>query len=94
MTEVLLPIPLTAPERGLIFGLRAIADSPLRHRLLEVVDRLIQIGQEPCCAEAQADGVPCASVHRQCDTCDGVFERVQALVELSFPRPAEKSQKI
>ena len=94
MTEVLLPVPLTAPERDLIFGLRAIADSPLRHRLLEVVDRLIEIGQEPCCAEAQADGVPCVSVHRQCDACAAVFERVQSLVELSFPRPAEGSQKI
>jgi hypothetical protein len=94
MTEVPLPVPLTAPERGLIFGLRAIADSPLRNRLLEVVEHLIQIGQEPCCAEAQADGVPCASVHRQCDACAAVFERVQALVALSFPRPAETAQKI
>lgn len=93
MTEVPLPIMLTAPERGLIFGLRAIADSPLRRRLLEVVGRLIEIGQEPCCAAAQADGAPCASVHSQCDACADTFERVHALVELSFPRPAERSQK-
>lgn len=85
MTENLPAIPLTAPERNLILGLRAIADSPLRHRVLAVVDGLVRIGREPCCAEAQADGVPCDSVHSQCDACDGVFEQVESLVERNFP---------
>ena len=85
MTENLPAIPLTAPERNLILGLRAIADSPLRRRVLAVVDGLVRIGQEPCCADAQADGVPCDSVHSQCDSCDGVFEQVESLVESNFP---------
>ena len=93
MTENLLTIPLTASERDLIFGLRAICDSPLRRRVLGVVDGLVRVGQEPCCVRSQADGVPCDSVHSQCDACDSVFEKVESLVETYFPSPAAEPQK-
>jgi hypothetical protein len=85
MTEDRLAIPLTAPERDLIFGLRAVGDSPLRRRVFAVVDGLVRIAREPCCAESQADGVPCDSVHSQCEMCDGVLEKVETLVEKNFP---------
>jgi len=88
MTEDLLAIPLTAAERDLVRGLRVIDDSPLARRVLAVVHGLVRIAQEPCCAESQADGVPCGSVHSQCDACDEVFEKVEALVERSFPSRA------
>lgn len=94
MTEPFLAIPLSANERNLIFGLRAISDSPLRGRVLAVVDGLVRVGQEPCCVRSQADGVPCDSVHSQCDACGLVFEKVQSLVESFFPFPAAKPQKI
>jgi hypothetical protein len=85
MTEDLLAIPLTAFERQLISGLRSIAASPLRARLLAMFDGLVRIGQEPCCVESQADGVPCASVHGQCDACAAVHETIHALAETHFP---------
>jgi hypothetical protein len=34
-----------------------------------LLDRLLEVACEPRCAEAQADGVPCASVGGSCDTC-------------------------
>lgn len=39
---------------------------PARRSLL---DELLLLAAEPGCAESQADGVPCASVHTSCDQC-------------------------
>lgn len=30
---------------------------------------------ERCCAEAQADGVPCTELGRECETCERALER-------------------
>jgi tRNA U54 and U55 pseudouridine synthase Pus10 len=88
MTETPRSIPLTLPEQDLIRGLRDIADSPLKGRILAVIDELVRLGREPRCADAQADGVPCGCAQSQCETCHGAFERVDALVEQNFSTPA------
>jgi len=85
MTEQPLAIPLTPPERDLIRGLRAIPDSELKRRILDAVDDLIRIGQEPRCTDAQADGVPCGCSRSDCETCNSVFQRVTGLVDQNFP---------
>jgi hypothetical protein len=87
MTEPL-SIPLTTREHDLIRGLRDIADSRLKNRILAVMDDLVRLGQEPRCADAQADGVPCGCGQTQCETCNRVFERVDALVERGSPTRA------
>lgn len=85
MTEKRLSIPLTTPEHDLIRGLRDIPDSPLKSRILAAMNDLVRLGQEPCCTDAQADGVPCGCGQSQCDACDGALERVDALIETTFP---------
>jgi hypothetical protein len=88
MTETRLSTPLTTREHDLIRGLRDIADSRLKSRILTVIDDLVRLGQEPRCADAQADGVPCGCGQSQCETCSRVFERVDVLVERAFPTRA------
>lgn len=85
MTETRLSIPLTIPEVELIHGLRDIPDSPLKSRILAAMNDLVRLGLGPCCADAQADGVPCGCGQSQCDACDGALERVAALIETNFP---------
>ena len=89
MSDERCPIFLSAAERSLIFGLREIPESGRRARVLSVVDGLVRIAREPCCPESQADGVPCSSVHSQCETCARMLENVNALFAGSVPaRPA------
>ena len=88
MTEPTSAIPLTASERDLIRDLRAIPDSALKRRVLAAVDELIQLGCEPRCAEAQADGVPCGCARADCATCNRVTERVTTIVEGNSPTRA------
>ena len=83
MTETRPSLPLTARERDLIRGLRDIADSRLKNRILAVMDDLVRLGQEPRCADAQADGVPCGCGQVQCETCSRVFERVSEIANPS-----------
>lgn len=85
MTDQKIAIPLTSPERDLIYGLRAIPDSVLKRRILSLVDDIVRLGQEPRCVEAQADGVPCACADSNCETCIGVFERLSEIVDQASP---------
>lgn len=88
MIETPLPILLTAAERRLLFAFRAIPDSPLRVRVMALIEGLVHLAQQPTCADAQADGVPCDTVYGQCERCSRVFEQIHALVERSFPARA------
>jgi len=85
MSDERRPMSLSAAERSLIFGLREISEPEHRERVLTLVDGLVRIAREPGCAETQADGVPCGSVHSQCEDCARVSEKVQTLVAGSFP---------
>ena len=88
MTEQEVAIPLTNRERDLIHSLRAIPDSALKRRILGAVDDLVRLGEEPRCAEAQADGVPCGCSRSDCATCNRVTERLTAIVETNVPTRA------
>ena len=57
-SQPLVRVALTAPECDFIRGLRGLGESPLSRRVLAAIEGLIRIGQEPCCLDAQADGVP------------------------------------
>ena len=60
-----------------------------RPALIEEVIRFWESKGVPPCAEAQADGVPCPSIGRQCETCAQAIRALEdARVELTH-RPPE-----
>lgn len=61
--------PLTAEESALLARLREIAPGPMRTSLVALLMDLLAFAREPSCAAAQADGVPCDSVHSTCERC-------------------------
>jgi hypothetical protein len=67
-------VALTPSEMYLVAALRELPESPLRARVLDVIDQLVSFAREPRCHEQQGDGVPCANVHTACDQCARVFE--------------------
>jgi hypothetical protein len=76
---------LSPGERELVLALRAVPESPLRQRVMAFVAELCGFAAEPCCAEMQADGVPCTAAQASCDACrkvtaliDGLSHRLQA----------------
>ncbi len=60
---------LNREEWRLIQALRELPPSPLRARLVALIDELVDFVREPHCPEAQADGVPCENAQRSCDQC-------------------------
>jgi hypothetical protein len=62
-------VTLSAEEWSLVSGLRTVPDSPLKARLLTLVETLLHFVAEPKCAQMQADGVPCTSASAQCEEC-------------------------
>jgi hypothetical protein len=68
---------LHADERRLVETLRAIPPSALRERFTTLVAELADFVAAPSCAEAQADGAPCASSQTACDEC----QKMTALIE-------------
>jgi hypothetical protein len=85
MTERPIALALTPAESHLIHALRAIPESPVKSRILEIVNELVRIGEDPRCAEAQADGFPCACSSSQCELCNGVFQRLDAVSDSLLP---------
>lgn len=79
---------LTDAERQLVHALRAIPDSPLKSRILDIIQALVGVGANPRCAEAQADGFPCACADSRCELCNGVFRRLDAIAASAPPVPA------
>jgi hypothetical protein len=83
-THAPLHVALDDQEWHLLRELREIPPSPLRDRMLEVVDSLVAFVQNPGCPELQADGVPCLSPHTDCERCalvtgllDDLHERIR-----------------
>lgn len=60
---------LTPEERQLVEALREVPESPLRRKMVAVLQALFSFARDPRCAEAQADGVPCENPAAQCDQC-------------------------
>ena len=72
-------VTLSAEEWALVSALRALPESPLKARVAVLLDTLRAFIEEPRCAEMQGDGVPCSTVHAQCDQCVHVAEVIDAL---------------
>ena len=79
MTAPLVAASLTPSEYRLIQNLREVPETDLRTRVKALVDALVSIAREPRCAAQQADGVPCASVHVNCDQCSQVTRVLDGL---------------
>ena len=55
---------------------------------LEAIVRLWQSRGVAPCAQAQADGVPCPSIGRQCETCSMALEALEDIrAGAATPRP-------
>jgi hypothetical protein len=74
-------VALEDAEWHLLRELREIPPSPLRDRMLEVIEALVAFVQNPGCPEIQADGVPCKSPHTDCEGCAQVTGLLDALGE-------------
>ncbi len=70
---------LTKEEWGLVLSLREVPDSPLRGRLVSLLEELLEFAREPSCWKMQADGVPCGTAHVACDQCQKVMSLVEGL---------------
>ena len=76
-------VKLEDAEWNLVRELREIPPSPLRDRMLEVVDALVAFVQNPGCPEIQADGVPCQAPNADCERCaqvTGLLDDLRARV--------------
>jgi hypothetical protein len=70
---------LTTAEWHLVNALREVPESALRTRVNALVEALVELAREPKCPEHMADGVPCASVHANCDQCVQVTRMLEGL---------------
>ena len=70
---------LSPAEWRLVTSLREVPESALRARVNSLVEALIDLAKEPRCPEHMADGVPCASVHANCDQCVQVTRMLEGL---------------
>jgi hypothetical protein len=70
---------LLRSEIGLLRSLRERCGRWVVPELLGRIDRALQVADCPSCAEAQADGVPCASPSRECEQCCHSLDWVRSL---------------
>ena len=77
-----------AREALLIERLRADLPRDAQERFFQEFDHLLTIAAEPRCAEAQADGVPCATGESDCEACGRALawlERLRAQIAKTAP---------
>ncbi|MGE5715332.1 MAG: hypothetical protein ACM369_01680 [Acidobacteriota bacterium] len=79
MHQDLIPVSLTPAEYRLLMGLRDVPESSLKTRVKALIEALFRMAREPRCPEHQPDGVPCASVHANCDQCVEVTRMLDGL---------------
>ncbi len=79
MTQDLIPVSLTPAEYRLLMGLRDVPESSLKTRVKALIEALFRMAKEPRCPEHQSDGVPCQSVHANCDQCVEVTRMLDGL---------------
>ncbi|HLO67523.1 MAG TPA: hypothetical protein VK188_10925 [Holophaga sp.] len=78
-------ITLSDAERRMILTLRNMPDSPLRERVMRLVEDVLAFARNPRCHEMQADGVPCERPEADCDQCQVVTAMLETL-ERRIPR--------
>ncbi len=72
-------VTLEAWEWDLVSAIRSVPESPLRDRLLALLQELARFAEDPKCTEAQADGDPCTSTKGDCDSCKKITDLIDAL---------------
>ena len=78
---------LSRQEWDLLWTVRAVAPGALKDSLMRLLMEVAEFVREPGCAEAQADGVPCDSVHADCECCGRALAR-EATLEAAPEPPA------
>ena len=66
-------------ERSLVWALREVPEGPLRAELLALFKEILADARSAHCAEAQADGVPCACLGPACSECERVLSRFRGM---------------
>ncbi len=79
MAQERISITLSPEEYRIITTLRDMPESPLRERVLRLLDDLVGFARNPRCFESQADGVPCADPAADCDQCQVVLAMLDQL---------------
>lgn len=54
-------------------------------------ERAVRAGPGALCVEAQADGVPCSKVGRDCEVCPKAADNLRIPDPADFPAPADPS---
>ena len=70
---------LTPEEWDIVSALRQIPPGPARDGLAGLIAELTAYVADPACAESQADGTPCLSVHLSCEQCQQVAAVLDSL---------------
>jgi hypothetical protein len=78
-----------ADELALLERLRDVPAGSGRDALLALISDLLEFARDPRCAEAQADGVPCARVDGACEEClhaTGILKALRPLFRTTLSR--------
>jgi hypothetical protein len=78
-TSIPYTLALSHEEWRLVRSLREVPPSPLRDRLCDLLEELVDFVANPGCPEMQADGAPCDGAHMSCDRCQKMLDIVGAL---------------
>lgn len=70
---------LLPDERSLVWALRDVPEGPLRAETLVLFMAILADARNAHCAEAQADGVPCACLGASCAECERVLSRFRSM---------------
>ena len=79
MTGLGVALVLSPEERKLVEALREVPESPLRRKMVGLLESLFAFARAPQCPEEQGDGAPCESPTAQCDQCARVTRVLDAL---------------
>jgi hypothetical protein len=71
--------PLSPEEWRLVSCLRDIPPGAVHEEFVELIEDLVTFVGDPRCPEAQADGVPCASLALACEQCRMVTSTLAGL---------------
>jgi hypothetical protein len=71
-------VALDPDEWDLVWALREVPAGGLKTSTMRLLREIVGFAGHPSCAEAQADGVPCATVAGDCAQC----QKVDALLAL------------
>ena len=83
MGQALIPLNVTPAEYRIITTLRDMPESPLRDRVHQVLDELLDFARNPKCSELQADGAPCSNPSADCEQCQtvlGMLDRLEGRI--------------